>query len=197
MASGSPVSTDAENDVLGAEDLGRSLKEEFINRFEVGSKFHFFDPAKRQKLCTMEAASMKAKLTTSQGKLVQFQEQSDLAFPLLVKSQVQENPLDLQELLTYSLAPVPHCLGTPDGFFAKTNKVSMLYFLMKDNVEEVKFPTQSMFIQDGNIFYSLIGLAPTFGGVSLQMLSQIAQKQKFIFSTDSYHEDLIKGQERA
>ena len=69
---------------------------------------------------------------------------------------------------------------------------------MKDNVEEVKFPTQSMFIQDGNIlFHSLIGLAPTFGGVSLQMLSQIAQKQKFIFSTDSYHEDLIKGQERA
>ena len=125
MASGSPVSTDAENDVLGAEDLGRSLKEEFINRFEVGSKFHFFDPAKRQKrqkLCTMEAASMKAKLTTSQGKLVQFQEQSDLAFPLLVKSQVQENPLDLQELLTYSLASVLHCLGTPDGFFAKTNK---------------------------------------------------------------------------
>ena len=115
-----------------------------------------------------------------------------------MKSQVQENALDLQQLLTYSLAPVPHCLGTPDGLFAKINKTSMLHFLMKDNVEEVKYPTQSMFIQDRNaLFPSLIGLALAFGGVLLQILSQIAQKQNFIFSTDSYHEDSIKGQERA
>ena len=50
----------------------------------------------------MEAASKKVKLKTFQGKLVQFQEQSDLAFTLLVKSQLQENPPDLQEFLTYS-----------------------------------------------------------------------------------------------
>ena len=90
----------------------------------------------------MEAASKKAKLTTSQAKLVQFLKQSDLVFTLLVKSQVQENPLDLQELLTYSLPPLPHYLGTPDRFFAKkTNKASMLRFLMKDNVKEVKHPS--------------------------------------------------------
>ena len=40
----------------------------------------------------MEAASKKVKLKTFQGKLVQFQEQNDLAFTLLVKSQLQENP---------------------------------------------------------------------------------------------------------
>ena len=123
----------------------------------------------------MEAASKKVKLTTSQGKLVQFQEQSDVAFTLLLKSQFQENPLNLQELLTYSLVPMPLCLVTPDGYFSKTTKSSMLHFLMKGNVEEVKYPTQSMFIQDGNaLFYYLIGLVPTFGGVSLQMLSQMA-----------------------
>ena len=60
LASGSPVSIDVENDVLGAEYLGRSLKEEFINRFNVGSKFNFFDPVKRRQLRTMEAASKKA-----------------------------------------------------------------------------------------------------------------------------------------
>ena len=100
LASGSQVSLDVENDELGAEDLGRSLKEEFINRFKVGSKFHCFDLVKRQQLRTMEATSEKAKLTTLPEKLVQFQEQSELAFTLLVKSQVQENPLDLQEPLT-------------------------------------------------------------------------------------------------
>ena len=59
LASASPVSIDVENDVLGAEDLGRSLKEEFSNRFKVCSKFQFFDPVKRQKLRTMEAATRK------------------------------------------------------------------------------------------------------------------------------------------
>ena len=59
LASASPVSIDVENDVLGAEDLGRLLKEEFSNRFKVRSKFQFFDPVKRQKLRTMEAATRK------------------------------------------------------------------------------------------------------------------------------------------
>ena len=61
LASASPVSIDVENDVLGAEDLGRSLKEENSksNRFKVCSKFQFFDPVKRQKLRTMEAATRK------------------------------------------------------------------------------------------------------------------------------------------
>ena len=59
LASASPVSIDVENGVLGAEDLGRSLKEEFSNRFKVRSKFQFFDPVKRQKLRKMEAATRK------------------------------------------------------------------------------------------------------------------------------------------
>ena len=59
LASASPVSIDVENGVLGAEDLARSLKEEFSNRFKVRSKFQFFDPVKRQKLRKMEAATRK------------------------------------------------------------------------------------------------------------------------------------------
>ena len=117
---------------------------------------------------------------------------------MILHSQVQKNALDLEELLTYSLARVTHCLGTPDGFFAKINKPSLLHFLIKGNVEEVKYSTQSMFIQDGNaLFHFLICLVPTFGGVSLQMLNQLSQKQNFIFSTNSYHKDSIKSQKRA
>ena len=47
---------------------------------------------------------------------------------------------------------------------------------MTDNVEEVKYPTQSIFIHDGNaLFQSFIGLALIFGGALLQMLIQMAQ----------------------
>ena len=101
--------------------------------------------------------------------LVQFQRQSDLAFIVSVKSLVQKNPVTLKELLTCSLATVPHCLGTPDGFFAaKANKATMLPFLMKDNVEEVKCPTESM-----HYFTPLLAWHPSYRCV-LHMLNQMA-----------------------
>ena len=53
--------------------------------------------------------------------LIQYQKQSNLAFVLLVKPQMQEEPVNIPELMSYRLSLVPHCLVTPDGFFSKTN----------------------------------------------------------------------------
>ena len=58
--------------------INKSINQSIQNWFKV--VVFLFDPVKRQKLHTMEAASKKVKLPTSQGKVVQFQEQSDLAF---------------------------------------------------------------------------------------------------------------------
>lgn len=117
---------------------------------------------------------------------------------LLIKSQALKEPIDLTELMKYSLTPVPHSLGTPDGFFNKTNKAATLHFLTEDLAEEVAYPTdKTIFIQDGNaLFHALTNLPPTFGAICLQMLDQMVAKKDFVFSTDSYHPDSIKNQER-
>lgn len=116
---------------------------------------------------------------------------------LLIKSQLLDEPLNLDELLHYSLFPVPPSLGTPDGFFAKTNKASMLNFLLDDTPEEVPYPREAIHIQDGNaLFHVLTNLPNTCSDICLQVLDQMADKQNFIFSTDSYHTDSIKAQER-
>lgn len=117
---------------------------------------------------------------------------------LLVKSQLLEEPLDLDEFMSYSLTPVPHSLGTPDGFLNKTNKASVLHFLTEDYNEDVDYPeNKCMFIQDGNaLFHALGNLPPTFGEIALKILDQMVAKGDFIFSTDSYHENSIKSQER-
>ena len=73
-------------------------------------------------------------------KIVSYREQSDLAFMLLIKSQCLDEPIDIGELMSYSLTPVPHSLGTPDGFFNKTNKAAMLHYLIDDTPEEVVVP---------------------------------------------------------
>ncbi len=135
--------------------------------------------------------------TNDSLQLIQYQEQGNLALTLLVKSQLLDTPLNLDELMCYSLSPVPHCLGTPDGFFSKTNKASMLHYILNENTEEVQYPKDAYFIQDGNaLFYALTNLPPTFGDICLQILDQMVAKKNFAFSTDSYHEDLIKLQER-
>ena len=132
-----------------------------------------------------------------QGKLIQYQEQWDLAFNILVKSQMLNAPIDLDILLSYSLSPVPHCLGTPDGFFSKTNKASVLRFLMEVYNAGVQYPKGSKFIQDENaLFHTLVNLPPTFGGFCLKILNLMVSKKSFVFSTDSHRPDSIKMQER-
>lgn len=78
-----------------------------------------------------------------------YQEQSYLAFQLLVKSQMLDAPTDLEELMRYPPSPVPHVLGSPHGFFAKTNKATILHYLLQD-ADKVTYPKDALFIQDGN-----------------------------------------------
>ena len=129
--------------------------------------------------------------------IVQYRQQSDLAFMLLVKSQNLDEPVDLDELMRYSLTPVPPSYGTADGFFNKNNKAALLHFFTDDNQEDISYPKCALHIQDGNaLFHVLTNIAPTFGEICLQVLDQMVAKKDFIFSTDSYHADSIKAQER-
>ncbi|EDO46758.1 predicted protein [Nematostella vectensis] len=128
-----------------------------------------------------------------------FSTESKAILPLcFLKSQFLEEPVDLDELMTYSLTPVPHSLGTPDGFLNKTNKATILHFLTDDYGGDALYPSEKcLYIQDGNaLFHALTQLPPTFGEICLQMLDQMVAKKDFIFSTDSYHENSIKSQER-
>ena len=131
--------------------------------------------------------------------LVQYQEQGEIAFKLLVKSQLMEQPINLSELMKYALTPVPHSLGTPDGFLAKTDKSKIVHYLTHDVPENVAPPTDNViYILDGNaIIHMMKDLPPTFGLICLKLLDIVTfNKKDVIFSTDSYHPNSIKSQER-
>ena len=99
--------------------------------------------------------------------------------------------------MSYPLSPVPHSLGTPDGFFTKTNKAAMMHFLLEEYPEEVPYPKETIYIQDGMAhLHTLTNLPPSCGDICLQILDHMASKKNFIFSTDSYQPDSIKTQER-
>uniref|UniRef100_UPI00358FA4EE uncharacterized protein isoform X1 n=1 Tax=Myxine glutinosa TaxID=7769 RepID=UPI00358FA4EE len=100
--------------------------------------------------------------------------------------------------MKYCLMPVPPSLGTPDGFFSKTNKASILHYLLEDTIpEDPPYPKDALFIQDGMVLlHTLANLPPTCGEICLQVLDQMVAKKHFLFSTDSYHPESIKAQER-
>ena len=64
--------------------------------------------------------------------VIQYREQSDLAFMLLIKSQHLDERLNLDELMRYSLSPVSHSLGSADGFFYNKTKAMMLHYPADD-----------------------------------------------------------------
>ena len=133
LASGAPAQIEVEIDVLRAEAAGIQAKEAFTELLKNSAVTDtFFESIKRQKLQTLEMTNKKVKLSTSQGKVVQCQEQSNLAFQLLIKSQLLSTPIDLDVLMTYCLTPVPASLGTPDGFFNKRNKAAAMHYLLAD-----------------------------------------------------------------
>ena len=61
---------------------------------------------------------------------IQYREQRNPTIQLMLKSQLLDEPTDMRELIKYNLTPVPYRLATPGGFFAKTNKASILLFLL-------------------------------------------------------------------
>uniref|UniRef100_UPI00358E5A97 uncharacterized protein n=1 Tax=Myxine glutinosa TaxID=7769 RepID=UPI00358E5A97 len=89
-ASGAPIDPEVEADVLRAEAAGRAAKEQFIQERFVSKRKEFFDRLKKLKLKTMDHCSKR---------LFVYKEQSNLAFQLLVKSQIMEMPINLEELM--------------------------------------------------------------------------------------------------
>ena len=93
--------------------------------------------------------------------VVQYQQQSNLAFNLFVKSQHTDLQISLDELMSYSLTPVPPSLGTADGFCYKTNKAALLPAILDDVTDNIAYPDDALSIQYGNVhFHSLIDILP-------------------------------------
>ncbi|KAI4813894.1 hypothetical protein KUCAC02_003115 [Chaenocephalus aceratus] len=75
------------------------LAEQFIQERFISKRKDFFDRLKKLTLKTMDYCSKRVKLTSAQVKLFVYKEQNSLAFQLLVKSQIMEMPINLEELM--------------------------------------------------------------------------------------------------
>jgi len=198
ISSGATASDEVQKDVLRAEQAGRDAQEAFITaRLEAGQDF--FEPVKRLNLKTLADMNKQTKVTTTKNKVVvQFQQQGNVAFQLFMKSQEQGIQLDLRELLTYPLTPVPYSIGTADGFMAKTDKSKSFAHLTKGQEDAAQPPTnETLVIIDGNAcFYYLKEIPGNFSQICDKVFNIMPRSGDVVFSTDSYVPNSVKAMER-
>ena len=142
LASGAPVPLDVEVDMLREKAIGKAAKADLIRRLQSRLRMplrpyqqedhpHIFsgkgnnygvaisDSSCIFKWCIFKRVPVFVNVYILLVlQIIQYQEQSNLAFLLLVKSQSQDETWDLGELMKYCPMPVPPSLATPDRFFS-------------------------------------------------------------------------------
>ena len=197
LSSGARVPADVEKDVMHAITVGNEQKEKFINE-RLEKKTGFSDPIKNLKLKTMAVTTKTVKLKTSDRKLVEYKQQSNIAFQLMVKAQLSGGQLNLREIVKFSLTPVPYSIGTSDNFFAKTDKSKGLHYLLRD-VDNTQPPgtSKTLVVEDGNaVFYYLKEVPGNFKEIGRKIFNLTSSKADVVFSTDMYKPNSVKSCER-
>ena len=65
---------------------------------------------------------------TSKSKLIEYKQQGNITFKLLVQSQSPEEKISMKELMMYPLTPIPYSVGTADGMLLKTENPNDFIF---------------------------------------------------------------------
>ena len=186
ISSGKPVPKEVEEDVFRADPAGIKLKQTFVKeRLNPATKTkRFYDPVKKLKLKSM--GDVEAQSRVAKDKTITYAEQSDFAIQAIAKATSLEKPISLEELMSYSITSVPSALGTPDGFFCKTNKATIVHHLSDEYLARRPPEDEVFHIEDGNaVFHSMTNVPDTFKGIALKLLDQSSYKKSYIFSTDS------------
>ena len=122
MSSGVAVDMETAQDVLRAEKVGKEIKETLIKE-KLEEKKMFFELITKAKLKSMSSRNKSANLVTSSNKVVQYKQEGNAAFRLLMR--LYNHPgarLDPQELMSYPLTPISYSIATADGFLLRQTK---------------------------------------------------------------------------
>lgn len=140
----------------------------------------------------------KTRLKKSNNKVVEYREQGNVAFQLLVKSQKAGQQVDVKELMKFQLTTVPTSIATADNFLAKTDKSKGFHYLTKD-LDDADIPPheETLTVIDGNAeFHKLQQVPANFREICHKLYDMMPRRTDVLFSTYMYKEASIKAMER-
>lgn len=188
-------------DLMKAQEIGekcyKTFKEERLEKVPQVKKFH--DPLKANKLKTFSDLSKK-KQVASGGKTVVLKADRSL-FGRIVVMALGRN-LQMEDILSHPLGPLPWALATPDGFLRKTNKAALATLLQKNVQPAEQIRNNSAAIIDGMSLVQKVNADHlSFGDVADAVLNMVlregAQCKRIDVVYDTYKEMSIKNSERS
>jgi len=113
----------------------------------------------------------------------------------------QKRSLNMREVLSFPLGPLPMALANPDGSMRKTQKSQLLALLTKDTTPVESIPNDCAFIIDGmSLVQKVVDVPETFGLLAEKLLHLIianaGQCKRIDVVFDVYRDKSIKNSER-
>lgn len=156
--------------LLNVISIGDRARDKFIDEC-VEDPYRFEKPITRGRINTFANDGAKYKKSRADGKVVELKMERDLMGRLLCIA--LENKVDMAEILSYPLTPVPLCLSHLDGSMNKTNK-AVLFNELEKKIEHSPPSRVDCTIIDGMFFFHLLGDVPlNFGKISAHILKKI------------------------
>ena len=203
LVSGCPVKENVSRCLLNIQARGKELMNEFEERITADAPaVKFFDPIKRELLNTFKDCAVKVKVK-SKAKTKELVFQRDVLGMLVAYSNKHEAGIDLQNVLSFPLAPVSIPLSTVDGAIRKTVKSKLFEAAMSDldlvSEDAMPPPTRlyTYFLDLAAAIRSLVGTMNTIRDLASRIVAMVPSQYRHVFiACDTYKDASIKGGER-
>ena len=162
VTTGDVASDEIRHDLLGAEEIGKTIVKEFVQDRLIKKDVKFHDRVKQQKLKTFEALYC-VPVSLDNNKMVTLKADRDLLRRVVVALESGRN-VDLDKLLQRELSPVPLSIATPKGSLREASGKSDLSKILQENVSQSQHPvnqSETCTIIDG--MAAIQSLANAFG----------------------------------
>ena len=210
LASGVLASSDVTRDLLATEEKGDARFMQYCQERLQKEDKAVTDTIRRSTLKTFSNMTKKS-VSNIKGKEVVLKSDRDLFARLVIIGKRRQ--VDLCNMMTYSLGPLPLPIAKADGSLMKTNKAKLLHMLedlhMPTAPEEgrTRVPPQppkgGIWIVDAMALLQMMKNIPkTFGEVAMRVFKQLmnltleTQTKSIHFVTDTYPDVSIKNAER-
>ena len=206
ITSGTVATEEVEKDLQSAYDRREAAFIALCKEHLQTRKVDLLTSMKKLKLKTFTSMSKTTK-SKVHGKEVSLKADRNLLARLVVIGRVRK--VDLQELLSYSLGPVPLALYTPLGCLVKTNKAKMLHSLESQPEKAiVEIPRGGIYVVDAMATIQKVDVKKLPGERTFLKLAHVLLRRlvslargnglnEIHFVADTYRDQSIKNAERA
>ena len=197
-SSGVLAPAEVEHDLIHAHEKGREAMVSFFRNRLLSSKINFYDTLHAMSLKTFSSLCKSTPVATGERQAVVRADWNLFARLAMV---AQTRNLNMRQVLSYELGPLPLSIASPDGGLAKTAK-SKLLPLLEGSIPAVEdIPSTATLLVDGMAtLQTTIVRGGTFADMARQVFTQITSGLlpggRVDFVVDQYRLESIKNLER-